>query len=61
MKPGHIVEAGAFGVLLALVFFVAAALADGCYAHTPAPSCAVDSFQQGCLPPVHDERADGGR
>lgn len=36
-------------------------LALSCYAHVSTPSCAQDSSQQGCYPPLHDERGDAGR
>lgn len=40
------------------VALLLSALVSGCYAHTgaPGPSCAQDPTQQGCYPPVHDEK-----
>jgi hypothetical protein len=37
---------------------------SACYETTtgPGPSCAANPYQDGCLPPIHDQRApDGGR
>jgi hypothetical protein len=43
---------------IAGAFVLLATLVSGCYAHTgaPGPSCAQDSTQQGCYPPVHDQK-----
>lgn len=52
-----------YGFLLAMVFVVAAGVADmSCYAHTPVPTCAQDPTVPGCLGPLQDQRApDAGR
>jgi hypothetical protein len=52
----------AFGCACGLAFVLAAALVPACYDTTvKTPPCSVNSNQEGCLPPVHDRRADGGR
>jgi hypothetical protein len=61
VRTHHVLAAGFFGVLLGTAFILAAAFVDGCYAHTPVPSCAEDPSGPGCYPPIHDRIADGGR
>src|SRR3954471_18445901 len=52
----------AFGCFCGIALVLAAAFLAGCYDTTgPNVPCSVNSNQQGCLPPVHDRRADGGR
>jgi hypothetical protein len=61
MRTRHILAAGFFGCLLGLAFILTAAFVDGCYAHTPAPSCAQDPGAPGCYGGLTDRLTDGGR
>jgi hypothetical protein len=51
-----------FGIAIGLAFILAAAVADvACYQTSTKPvSCSADPYQDGCLPPIHDRRADAG-
>lgn len=52
-----------FGLLVSAGLIFGAAVGLSCYetATGPTTNCAVNPYQQGCYPPIHDERADAGR
>lgn len=48
-----------FDILDALILLTTLALVSSCYAHTgtpPGPSCSQDPTQQGCYPPLSDDK-----
>jgi RsiW-degrading membrane proteinase PrsW (M82 family) len=48
-----------YGFMVALGF---GAVSAACYATTtPVQTCAENPHQEGCLAPIHDQRADAGR
>ena len=54
---------GPLTAVLLLAGILGAAESCGCYAHAgPVQTCAENPHQEGCLAPIHDQRApDGGR